>query len=237
MRYVFLGGLSKATLLLAAVALLPVPALGQGMDSDQYQLRRLAGHGLYTRDYPAEAFFILEELGDNALTVGDTAGAIQAYHDAAWIAGQAARGPTSTFNPRVLGYANRTPKRAQAEGQRVLEKAVALGGSDTPEMAPLRVDRDLQNRQVGLEIGYILDAINRPQLSTLVFEILGDEALERGDAEFAERAYRAGWGVAHEEYLRLNMNYDVRNHTSQRDFVPMQETSARLLEKANNASG
>jgi hypothetical protein len=237
MRYVFLGGLSKATLLLAAVALLPVPALGQGMDSDQYQLRRLAGHGLYTRDYPAEAFFILEELGDNALTVGDTAGAIQAYHDAAWIAGQAARGPTDTFNPRVMGYASRTPKRATAEGQRVLEKAVALGGSDTPDMAPLTVDRDLQSREVGLEIGYILDAIGRPQLSALVFEILGDEALERGDADFGEKAYRAGWAVAHEEYLRLDLNYNVRIPASQKEFVEMQETSARLLNKANSVGG
>lgn len=237
MRYLFLGGLSKATLLMAAAVLSPVCALAQGMDSDQYQLRRLAGHGLYTRDYAAEGFFILEELGDNALAVGDTVGAIQAYHDAAWIAGHAAKGPTSTFNPRVLGYASRTPKRATAEGQRVLEKAVALGGSDSPEMAPLKVDRDLQNREVGLEIGYILDAISRPQLAALVFEILGDEALERGEAEFGERAYRAGWAVAYEEYLRLNLNYNVQIPASQKAFVEMQETSARLLEKAKNAGG
>lgn len=235
MHYVFLGRLSKATLLMATAVLLPVSALAQGADSDQYQLRRLAGHGLYTRDYAAEAFFILEELGDHALVAGDTAGAIQAYHDAAWIAGQAAEGPTSTFNPRILGYASRTPKRATAEGQRVLEKAVALGGSDSPEMAPLKVDRDLKDREVGLEIGYILDAIDRPQLAALVFEILGDEAIERGDTEFGERAYRAGWVVAHEEYLRLQLSYDPRIPAAQKAFVEMQETSDRLLEKANNA--
>ena len=49
-----------AVILVAAVALLPITALGQSTEGEKYQLRRLAGHGLYARDYPAEAYHFLE---------------------------------------------------------------------------------------------------------------------------------------------------------------------------------
>jgi hypothetical protein len=171
-----------AVVLVAAVALLPASVLGQGAQGEKYQLRRLAGHGLYARDYPAEAFFILEELGDNALASGDTAGAIQAYHDAAWIAGQAAKEADAMFDPKTIGVGvDYRPKAAAQEAQRILEKAMAIGGSGTAELAPLTLDRDLEDREVGMEIGRVLYAIERPYLSTLVFEIVGDQALASGN--------------------------------------------------------
>ncbi len=154
-----------AVVLVAAVALLPASVLGQGAQGEKYQLRRLAGHGLYARDYPAEAFFILEELGDNALASGDTAGAIQAYHDAAWIAGQAAKEADAMFDPKTIGVGvDYRPKAAAQEAQRILEKAMAIGGSGTAELAPLTLDRDLEDREVGMEIGRVLYAIERPYL-------------------------------------------------------------------------
>jgi hypothetical protein len=234
MRDVFRKALPKAVLLMATVLLLPVSALGQGTDSDQYQLRRLAGHGLLVRGYSAEAFFILEELGDHALAAGDTAGAIQAYHDAAWIAGDLAK-RSERFTPMVLGIPPaQQARRTASEAERVLRKAMALGGSDSPQVAPLGIEREPGDRQVGLEIGRILSALEHPLLATLVYEILGDEALDRGDDEFATQAYLEGWSVAYDEYLKTALNYDVAIPSSKRDFVVMQEIAERLQKKADD---
>jgi hypothetical protein len=228
-----------AVVLVAAVALLPASVLGQGAQGEKYQLRRLAGHGLYARDYPAEAFFILEELGDNALASGDTAGAIQAYHDAAWIAGQAAKEADAMFDPKTIGVGvDYRPKAAAQEAQRILEKAMAIGGSGTAELAPLTLDRDLEDREVGMEIGRVLYAIERPYLSTLVFEIVGDQALASGNNDLAERAFREGWFVAHEEYMRRNLSYDPKQvGVAQRTYEGFKQVAERLEEKADKAAG
>ena len=107
------------------------------------------------------------------------------------------------FDPKTIGVGvDYRPKAAAQEAQRILEKAIAIGGSDTPEMAPLKLDRNLEDREVGMEIGRVLYAIERPYLSTLVFELVGDQALASDNNDLAERAYREGWFVAHEEYLR-----------------------------------
>lgn len=228
-----------AVLLVAAVALLPASVLGQDAQGENYQLRRLAGHGLYARDYPAEAFFILEELGDNALTAGDTAGAIQAYNDAAWIASEAAKEANAMFDPKTIGVGvDYRPKAAAQEAQRMLEKSIAIGGSDTPEMAPLKLDRDLEDREVGMEIGRLLDAMGRPYLSTLVFELVGDNALASGENDLAERAYREGWYVANEEHMRRELSYDPKQiGVAQRTYEGFQQVAERLQEKAVKAAG
>lgn len=239
MRNLALSRVTGAAVLLAAVALVPASALGQGSESDRYQLRRLAGHGLYARDYPAEAFVILEELGDHALASGDTAGAIQAYHDAAWIAGDAAKKTDARFDPKMIGVGvNVAPKRAAVEAQRVLGKATAIGGSDSPELAPLRLDRDLEDTEVGLEIGRVLNSIERPYLSTLVFEIVGDEALASQNLELAEKAYSEGWFVAYEEYMRRSLAYDPKLiGIAQRNIEGFKQVADRLQEKAAKAGG
>ncbi len=228
-----------AVVLVAAVALLPVSVLGQDTYDEKYQLRRMAGHGLYARDYAAEAFFILEELGDHSLAAGDTAGAIQAYHDAAWIAGQAAKEADAMFDPKTIGVGvDYRPKAAAREAQRILEKAIAIGGSDTAEMAPLVLSRDLEDREVGMEIGRILDALTRPHLAVLVFELVGDNALASGDNDLAERAYREGWFVAHEEFLRRNLTFDPKQvGVAQRTYEGFGQIADRLQEKADKAAG
>ena len=199
----------------------------------------MAGHGLYARDYAAEAFFILEELGDDSLAAGDTAGAIQAYHDAAWIAGQAAKEADAMFDPKTIGVGvDYRPKAAAREAQRILEKAIAIGGSDTAEMAPLVLSRDLEDREVGMEIGRILDALTRPHLAVLVFELVGDNALASGDNDLAERAYREGWFVAHEEFLRRNLTFDPKQvGVAQRTYEGFGQIADRLQEKADKAAG
>jgi predicted negative regulator of RcsB-dependent stress response len=228
-----------AVVLVAAVALLPVSALGQSTQAEKYQLRRMAGHGLYARDYPAEAFFILEELGDHALAAGDTAGAIQAYHDAAWIAGDEAKKRDAMFDPKTIGVGvDHRPRAAAEEAQRVLEKAIAIGGSDSPQMAPLELSRDLEDREVGMEIGRILYAITRPHLAILVFELVGDQALASGNNDLAERAYREGWFVAHEEFLRRNLIFDPKQvGVAQRTYEGFNQIADRLQEKADKAAG
>ena len=238
MHNVVLSRITHVALVLVAVALVPTAALGQAQ-GEKYQLRRMAGHGLYARDYPAEAFFILEELGDHALAAGDTAGAIQAYHDAAWIAAEEARKADVTFDPKTIGVGvDYRPRRAATEAQRVLGKATALGGSDSPQMAPLKLDRDLEDRDVGMEIGRVLYAIDRPHLSVLVFELVGDQALASGDNDLAERAYREGWFVAHEEFLRRNLTFNPGQvGHAQRTYEGFEAIASRLKEKADKAGG
>ncbi|MEE8595759.1 MAG: hypothetical protein V3T25_07805 [Gemmatimonadota bacterium] len=228
-----------AVVLVAAVALLPASVLGQDAQGENYQLRRLAGHGLYARDYPAEAFFILEELGDDALAAGDTAGAIKAYNDAAWIADQAAKEADATFDPKTIGVGvDYRPKAAAEEAKRILEKAIAIGGSDTPEMAPLKLDRNLEDREVGMEIGRLLDAMEKPYLATLVFELVGDNALASDNNDLAERAYREGWYVAHEEYMRRELSYDPKQiGIAQRNIEGFKQVAERLQDKADKAGG
>jgi hypothetical protein len=225
-----------AVVFVAAVGLLPASVLGQAQ-GEKYQLRRLAGHGLYARGYPAEAFFILEELGDHALTAADTAGAIQAYNDAAWIASEAAKEADAMFDPKTIGVGvDHRPRAAAQEAQRVLQKAIAIGGSGTPELAPLKLDRDLEDREVGMEIGRLLSAMERPYLSTLVFEIVGDQALASGNNDLAERAYREGWYVAHEEYMRRALSYDPKQiGIAQRNIEGFQQVAKRLQDKAEKA--
>ena len=138
----------RAVLLVAAVVLLPQSVLGQGVDSHQYQLRQLAGHGLAIRGYSAEALFILEDLGDYSLEAGETAAAIEAYRYAAWIAADAARGANVTFDPRIQGSLDdrASVQTAAAEAERVLNKAVAAGGPESAAVAPLRIDREPGDR-------------------------------------------------------------------------------------------
>ena len=236
MHNVVLSRITHAALVLVVVAVVPTAALGQAQ-GQKYQLRRMAGHGLYARDYAAEAFFILEELGDHTLAAGDTAGAIQAYHDAAWIAGDAARQADATFDPKTIGVGvDYRPRRAAAEAQRVLEKAIAIGGSDTPQMAPLTLDRELEDREVGMEIGRVLNAIERPHLAVLVFELVGDQELASGNNDLAERAYREGWFVAREEFLRRNLTFNPGQiGHAQRTYEGFEAIASRLAEKAEKA--
>jgi hypothetical protein len=238
MHNVVLSRIMHAALVLVALALVPTVAFGQAQ-GEKYQLRRMAGHGLYARDYPAEAFFILEELGDHALAAGDTAGAIQAFHDAACIAREAAKQADATFDPKTVGVGvNHRPRRAATESQRVLEKAIAIGGSDTPQMAPLKLDRNLEDREVGMEIGRVLYAIERPHLAVLVFELVGDQALASGNNDLAERAYREGWFVAHEEFLRRNLTFNPGQvGHAQRTYESFEAIALRLEEKADKAGG
>lgn len=239
MHKVVPGRFTLALVVAVAVALVPPTVFGQTSDSDNYQLRRLAGHGLYARGYPAEAFFILDALGDNALAAGDTAGAVQAYHDAAWIAGEEAKKADAMFDPKMIGVgADRGPKPAAAEAQRALGKATAIGGSDSPRMAPLELNRDPEEGEVGMDVGRVLDAIGEPYLSTLVFEIVGDQALASGNADLAERAYREGWYVAHEEYMRRELSYDPKQiGIAGPNVEGFEQTAARLDEKARKAAG
>jgi hypothetical protein len=223
----------------AAAVISPASTFGQASNTENYQLRRLAGHGLFARDYPAEAFFILEELGDDALASADTAGAIQAYHDAAWIAGQAALEADAMFDPKTVGVGvDYRPRQAAREAERVLGKAMAIGGSDQPQMAPLQLNRDLEAREVGMEIGRILAAISRPHLAVLVFELVGDQAAASGNNDLAARAYREGWYVAHEEFLRRNVIFDPKQvGVAQRTYEGFEAIAERLDEKANKAAG
>ena len=228
---------SGAVLTVLAVAFLPVSAPAQTADSDQYQLRKLAGLGLFNRGYPAEGFFILEELGDAALAAGDTAGAIEAYHDAAWIAGDVARTSAAPFTPAVLGYGlGQRGRTAAGEFERVLGKAQALGGSDQAVVTPLRLDRDLNDRAVGLEVARILSALERPLLAVTVYEIIGDDALEEGDAEFAERAYIEGAAVASEVAMERSLSYQPTLMFSESDFQMISERAQRLEQKAVSAA-
>lgn len=237
MRHVFLSQLVRAVLLMATVVLLPQSALGQGVDSDQYQMRQLASHGLAVRGYLSEAFFILDELGDYSLAAGDTAAAIEAYRHAAWIAADAARGANVSFNPGIRGWVDESEpvRSAAAAAERVLSKAIALGGPESAAVAPLRSDADLEDREVGLEVGRILHALGQPEMAIRMFEIVGDEALAGGDAEFAGRAYREGWLLAYEEYLRLSLQYNPMIQATRTNFIPMRDAAARLAEKANDA--
>ncbi len=227
----------RAVLLVAAVVLLPQSALGQGVDSHQYQLRQLAGHGLAIRGYSAEAFFILEDLGDYSLEAGETAAAIEAYRYAAWIAADAARGANVPFNPRIQGWRDdrASTRTAAAEAERVLNKGIAAGGPESAAVAPLRIDREPGDREVGLEVGRVLSALGQPEMAIMAYEIIGDEALADGDAEFAERAFREGSLLAYEEYLRLSLTWTPRIQGSRTDWIPMRDTAARLAEKADNA--
>lgn len=99
----------------------------------------------------------------------------------------------------------------------------------------MRIGRDLEDRTVGLEIGQLLNALGHLEMSIQVFEIVGDEALADGEVEIAERAYRNGELLANEEYLRLLLNYNIRIQGAERNFVPWQDTAARLAEKADRA--
>jgi len=229
----------RAVLLMAAVVLLPKPTLGQGVDSHQYQLRQLAGHGLAVRGYPAEAFYILDGLGDYSLAAGDTAAAIEAYRYAAWIAADAARGANIALDPRIPGWVDQraSVKNAAAEAERVLNKAVAAGGPESAAVAPLRIDLDPGDWEVGMEVGRVLTAIGEPEMSVMVYEIIGDEALAAGDAESAQKAYGEGSLLAYQEYLRLSLTYTPQIQGSRTDWIPMRDTSERLAEKADKAGG
>ncbi len=103
-------------------------------------------------------------------------------------------------------------------------------------MAPLMLDRDLEDREVGMEIGRLLAAMERPYLSTLVFEIVGDNALASGNNDLAERAYQEGWYVAYEEYMRRNLTYDPKQvGVAQRTYEGFEQVAERLQEKAAKA--
>jgi hypothetical protein len=143
------------------------------------------------------------------------------------------------FDPKTIGVGvDRRPRAAAQEAQRVLEKAIAIGGSGTPEMAPLELDRNLEEREVGMEIGRVLYAIERPYLSTLVFELVGDNALASGDNDLAERAYQEGWFVAHEEFLRRNLTFDPKQvGVAQRTYEGFKQVAERLQAKAAKAAG
>ena len=56
----------------------------------------------------------------------------------------------------------------------------------------------------------MLSALGQPEMAIMAYEIIGDEALADGDAEFAERAFREGSLLAYEEYLRLSLTYSPR---------------------------
>ncbi len=219
---------------MATVVLLPQSVLGQGWTATNI---RCASWQVTVRGYLSEAFFILDELGDYSVAAGDTAGAIEAYRHAAWIAAEAARGANVRFNPKILGWADESERvrSAVATAERVLSKAVALGGPESAAVAPLRIDRNLEDWGVGLEVGRILHALGQPETAIRMFEIVGDEALAGGDAELAERAYREGWLLAYEEYLRLSLQYNPMIQATRTNFIPMRNAAARLAEKAKEA--
>ena len=240
MRNVVMSQVAQSAILLAAVALAPASALAQGSESgDKYQLRRLAGHVLYAHGYAAEGFLVLEELGDHALTAGDTAGAIQAYHDAAWIAADAARELDATFDPKTIGVGvDRRPRAAAQEAQRVLGKATAIGGADSPQTGGLQIDRNVEELGIGIEVGRVLYAINRPHLAVMVYEKVGDGAVAIGDNARAERAYREGSWVARDAAITRNMAYDPKQiGIANPNFEAWESIASRLDEKANNAEG
>jgi hypothetical protein len=101
----------------------------------------------------------------------------------------------------------------------------------------LRIDREEGDREVGLEVGRVLGALEQPEMAIMVYEIIGDEALADGDAEFAQRAYQEGSLLAYEEYLRLSLTYSPRIQGARTDWIPMRETSSRLADKADKAGG
>ena len=74
-------------------------------------------------------------------------------------------------------------------------------------------------------------------MSVMIYEIIGDEALADGDAEFAQKAYGEGLLLAYEEYLRLSLSHTPRIPGARTDWIPMQDTSERLVEKAAKAGG
>jgi hypothetical protein len=229
--------MSRAALLMAAVILLPLSALGQGVESREYQLRQLAGQGLAVRGFTAEAFFILETLGDDALLAGDSVAAIESYRHAAWIAADAARGANIALDPRIPGWTDQrgAVRTAAAEAERVLGKAIAVGGPESAAVAPLRIERNPGDREVGMEVGRVLTALGQPEMSVMVYEIIGDEALAAGDAEFAQRAFNEGSLLAYQEYLRLSLNWTPQIQGARTDWIPMRDTSERLADKADKA--
>ena len=229
----------RAGLLVIAAALLPSAVFGQVVDTRAYQLRQLAGQGLAVRGFPAEAFFILESLGDDALMAGDTIGAIESYRHAAWIAADAARGANIAFDPRIPGWRDERARvqNASDEAERVLGKAVALGGPESAEVSQLRIEREPGDREVGMEVGRVLTALGQTEMAVMVYEIIGDEALAAGDAAFAQKAFNEGSLLAYEEYLRLSFIWTPRIQGARTDFIPMRDASERLAEKAANAGG
>jgi hypothetical protein len=227
----------RAGLVVAALALLPTTILAQGVESREYQLRQLAGQGLQVRGFTAEAFYILETLGDDALLAGDTTGAIESYRHAAWIAADAARGANIAFDPRIPGWRDdrASVQTAAAEAERVLNKAVALGGDGSAAVAPRRIDADPGDWETGIEVGRVLSALGQVEMAVMVYEIVGDEALAAGDAAMAERAFNEGSLLAYEQYLRLSLNWTPRIQGARTDFIPMRDTAERLADKAERA--
>jgi hypothetical protein len=67
---------------------------------------------------------------------------------------------------------------------------------------------------------------------------VGDQALASGNNDLAERAYREGWFVAHEEFLRRNLTFDPKQvGVAQRTYEGFNQIADRLQEKADKAAG
>lgn len=206
--------------------------------ADNYTVRRLAGHVLYAHDLPAEAFVVLEELGDQALAAGDPSGAIQAYYDAAWIAGEEATELDRKFNPTIIGVgADRRPKSAWEATRRVLTKAKNAGGSDSPQLAALNTDRAMTGYEMRLEVGLVLNAVGKPDFAIMILEKLGDDSLAQGDNAGAGVAYHEALYIAHEGDMRRRVAYDPKLIGIAQVSEGFKNVATRLVGKVKEAEG
>ena len=243
MRAVVISRMMKSVVLLGAVALVPASALAQAGEeaetpAENYQLRRLAGHVLYAYDLPTEAFIVLEQLGDQALAAGDPSGAIQAYYDAAWIAGEEATELNRKFNPTIVGVgAEQRPKSAREAARRVFTKAKNAGGSDSPQLAALKTDPAMTGYEVRLEVGLVLNAVGKPDFAIMILEKLGDDSLAQDDNAGAGVAYHEALYIAHEGDMRRRVAYDPKQIGIAQVSEGFKNVGDRLVGKIKEAEG
>ncbi len=243
MRAVVMRQMMKSVVLLGAVALVPASALAQAGEeaetaADNYELRRLAGHVLYAYDLPAEAFIVLEDLGDQALAAGDASGAIQAYYDAAWIAGEEATELNRKFNPTIVGVgAEQRPKSAREAARRVFTKAKNAGGSDSPQLAALKIDPAMTGYEMRLDAGLVLNAVGQLDFAIMILEKLGDDSLAQGDNAGAGLAYREALYIAHAGDMRRRVTYDPKQIGIAQVGEGFKNIANRLVDKVREAEG
>lgn len=215
--------------------LMPIAATAQEHNSG-YEIRRVAGHVLYWQNRASEARVLLEELGNDALAQGNTAGAAQAFYEAAWIANEEAQHLEAEFHLRMVGVGvQRRPDNMAEEALRLARKAEKTAQSISYQPSALSVDADLSNAQLRIRVGRLLYALGKHDLAVTVLEKLGDDALVSGDKASAGQAYYEAAWIATEEAQRRARSYDFRLvGIAQPNTNGFATAALRLLEKAKS---
>ncbi len=223
----------------AALVGLPIlaPAVANAQEHDSnYEMRRVAGHLLYAQSRPVEARVLLEELGDDAIGGGNTAGAAQAYYDAAWIANEEVQRLEAEFDLRMVGVGvQKRPDHAADEALRLARKAEKNAQSISFLPSGLSIDANLSNSQLRLMVGRLLYALGKHDLAVTVLDRLGDDALASGDNASAGQAYYEAAWIATEEAQRRARSYDPKLvGIAQPNTTGFATAALRLLEKAKS---